>query len=160
MKFQPLSEEEAAAQSGGTWPNGTYDFEVREATEKESKSSGAAMIELELWIYDQAGDRRLVFDYLVESVGWKLRQFATSCGLLPQYDKGVLMANEMVGRTGKCEIAIRKQEGYADKNVVKAYVKAAAGTVPVRHAPASKVKAPPLWTEKAPAGDIDDDIPF
>jgi hypothetical protein len=161
MKFNPISEEEAEAQSSDLWPAGEYDFEVREATEKES-SAGNDMTELELWIYDKHGSRRLVFDYLVatEKSAWKLRHFAASCGLLPQYQKGVLMANEMVGRTGKCEIGIRKQEGYADKNTVRSYLKAAAtGEQAQERVPgSSRIKSP--GRVKAPAGDIEDDIPF
>jgi len=163
MKFQPITEEEAEAQAGGIWPAGEYDFEVREATEKESKS-GNDMTELELWIYNKEGDRRLVFDYLVatEKSAWKLRHFAASCGLLPQYEKGILMANEMVGRTGKCEIGIRKQEGYPDKNTVRSYVKSAASAQGIDYAKASrdfeKQRAPSRV--KSPAGDIEDEVPF
>jgi hypothetical protein len=164
MKFKPLSEEEAEAQSADLWPAGEYDFEVREATEKESKSSGADMIELELWLYNQAGGRRLVFDYLTHSdkSAWKLRSFAAACGLLDRYKTGIVMANEMVGRTGKCEIGIRKQEGYADKNTVRSYVKAAAtGEQAQERVPgSSRIKFQGKVKWEAPAGDIEDDIPF
>ena len=57
MKFTPVSEQEADAMSANLWPNGDYDFEVREATEKES-ASGNEMTELEVWIYDASGGRR------------------------------------------------------------------------------------------------------
>lgn len=155
MRFTPLSEQEAEAQSANLWPDGEYDFEVRDATEKES-SQGNEMTELEVWIYDQSGGRRLVFDYLVatEKSAWKIRRFAASCGLLPQYDRGTLMANEMVGRTGKCLVRTRPaKDGYQAKNIIQDYLKAAS-MARSASSPASPSRA------KAPAGDIDDEIPF
>jgi hypothetical protein len=152
MKFTPLSEQEAESQSSGLWPDGQYDFEVREATEKES-STGNEMTELEVWIYNPSGDRRLVFDYLVvtEKSAWKIRSFAASCGLLPQYERGTLIANEMVGRTGRCILMTRPaNDGYPAKNTIKSYVKAAAGAV--RASSGSRAKVP--------VSDIDDEVPF
>ena len=154
MKFTPVSEQEADAMSANLWPNGDYDFEVREATEKES-ASGNEMTELEVWIYDTAGGRRLVFDYLVatEKSAWKIRHFAASCGLLPQYERGSLAANEMVGRTGKCTVATQQaKDNYPAKNVIRDYLKAT-GT-PAARPVVSRARTP------APAGDIDDEIPF
>jgi hypothetical protein len=154
MRFTPVSEEEANAQSSGVWPNGDYDFEIKDATEKES-AAGNEMTELEVWLYDNDGKRKMVFDYLVatEKSAWKIRHFAASCGLLPQYERGSLSANEMVGRTGKCTIATQPaKDGYPAKNVIRVYLKAAGGSAarPV----ASRARTP------APAGDIDDEIPF
>lgn len=155
MRIKPLSEEEAAAQSADLWPNGTYDYEVREATEKES-ASGNEMVELEVWIYDQAGGRRLVFDYLVstEKAAWKIRHFAASCGLLEQYNSGNLMANEMVGRTGKCQVGTQPaKDQYPAKNIIREYTKAEQKNPAQAHRPA-------MARSKVPAGDIDDEIPF
>ena len=151
MRFNVVSEEEAAAQSANLWPNGDYDFEVREATEKES-ANGNEMVELEVWIYDSSGGRRLVFDYLVatDKASWKIRHFAAACGLLPQYERGGLMANEMVGRTGRCTLATQQARGdYPAKNIIRDYIKAESSgnrSVPSK--------------QKQPAGDIDDDVPF
>lgn len=153
MRFTPLSEQEAESQSSDLWPDGTYDFEVREATEKQS-SSGNDMTELEVWVYNQAGGRRLVFDYLVvsEKAAWKIRSFAASCGLLPQYDQGSMVANEMVGRTGRCILTTRKAEGsYPAKNTIKSYVKAASSPRPA---------TPPTRAKIHAGADIDDSIPF
>ena len=151
MKFKPISEQEAAAQAAGLWDDGTYDNEVSEAEETESKA-GNEMTALQIFIFNADGGRRKVFDYLVASEGsaWKIRHFAASCGLLPEYEKGTLMANEMVGRTGKCVIRTQKaKDNYPAKNVVQDYVKVAGAT---RSAPAAR--------PKTIAADLDDEIPF
>jgi hypothetical protein len=154
MKFKPVSEQEADAQSANLWPDGEYDFEVKVAEEKEAKS-GNDMFALELWIFDDGGGRKNVFDYLVlsEKSAWKLRHFASSCGMILQYEGGAMMAGEMEGRTGRCTIGTQPaKDGYAAKNVVRGYVKAS-GAAPV-------TQRPPAQRVKAPAGDIDDEIPF
>lgn len=155
MRFTPVSEQEADSQSANLFPNGDYDFEVREATEKES-ASGNEMTELEVWIFDSSGTRKLLFDYLVvtEKSAWKIRHFAASCGLLPQYERGSLSANEMVGRTGKCTVATQPaKDGYPAKNVIRDYLKAAGA--PVSRPTQSRPKA------MATAGDdLNDEIPF
>jgi hypothetical protein len=153
MRFTPVSEAEAEAQSSGLWPDGTYDYEVKEATEKTS-NAGNEMIELQVWLFDKEGGRRMVFDYLTEKAVWKVRQFAASCALLDQYEGGILIANEMVGRQGRCIVGTQKSEGYAPKNVIKSYVKANGGaalTLPRRGVAKTKVPVD---------DDLDDSIPF
>ena len=149
MRVTPISEEEAAAQSADLWPDGTYDYEVREATEETSKA-GNDMIKLEVWIFNQAEQRRLVFDYLVasEKTAWKIHEFAASCDLLKQYRTGTLVANEIVGRCGKCVVATQKAtDAYPARNIIRRYVKATEST------PASRQPA-------MAGGSIDDEIPF
>ena len=149
MQFNPVSEQEADAQASGLWEDGTYDYEVTEAEEKES-NAGNEMTALTLSIFNADGGRRKIFDYLVATEGsaWKIRHFAASCGLLAEYEKGNLMANEMIGRTGKCLIRTQKAKDlYPAKNVVGDYVKAAAGA---RAASRAKVLA----------DDLGDEVPF
>ena len=150
MKVNPISEQEADAQSSGLWPDGEYDYEIREASE-ETSAAGNSMIKLEVYIFDRDANRRMVFDYLVNSDGaaWKIRKFAASCGLLPQYEKGDLMANEIVGRTGRCKVGTQAARGeYPAKNVIRDFIKAAGVSIPVQR------------REKVVAGEIDDEIPF
>lgn len=152
MRFTPVSEAEAEAQSSGLWPDGTYDYEVKEATEKTS-NAGNEMIELQVWLFDKEGGRRMVFDYLVssEKAAWKIRQFAASCKLLKAYESGTLMANEIVGQQGRCVVATQKaNDGYAAKNIIKEYVKLASANGAMRSPPRAK----------APVDDLSDDIPF
>lgn len=152
MKFTPMTEKEAEAQSSDLWPDGAYDFEVREATEKTS-STGNEMTELEVWIYNSTGSRRLVFDYLTvsEKAAWKIRSFAAATGLLPQYDSGTLDAADMVGRTGRCMLMIEPaRDSYPAKNKIKSYTKAEGATPRTGNRVHGKVSA----------DDLSDSIPF
>lgn len=154
MRVTPISEQEADALSTNLWPDNEYDYEIKEAEEKTSRA-GNDMFALQIWLYDDQGAKKMVFDYLIneERQSWKIRHFAASCGLLPQYEKGSLMVGEMIGRTGRCTIGSQPaKDGYPAKNVVRGYVKAT-GATPV-------TARPPAQREKAPAGDIDDEIPF
>jgi hypothetical protein len=152
MRFNPISEQEADAQAAGIWDDGTYEYEVIEAEEKES-NAGNEMTALTISIFNSEGGKRKVFDYLVATDGaaWKIRHFAASCGLLDEYEKGTLMANEMIGRTGKCIIGTQKaKDTYPAKNVVRDYVK-------VVGAASSRSSAP---RAKTSVDDIDDEVPF
>lgn len=157
MKFTPVSEEKPAPQSAGVWENGIYDYEVRDAEETIS-SAGNEMIKLVVCILNKAGDQKILYEYLVgtEKAAWKVREFAASCGLLRQYETGSLMAAEIVGRTGMCEVGTRAAEGrYEAKNTVRSWI---------GKADSAKTPSPPrtpLSREKKPAGpDLDDEIPF
>lgn len=144
MKFAPKSEKEIAEEN--LIKPGFYDFEVVDATEKTSKS-GNEMIELKLNVFD--GDSpRIVIDYLLESMAFKLRHAADACGLLPNYEAGSLLADDFKGKSGKLKIKIDKDKSgqYADKNGVGDYVKREATAIP---------DGRPV----APA-DLDDSIPF
>lgn len=156
MRVNPISEEEAEAQSSNLIAPGTYDYEVRDASE-ETSAAGNEMIKLEVSIFTPDGSRRMVFDYLVgsEKAAWKCRHFAASCGLLEQYEKGLLIAPEIIGRTGKCVIATQPaRDQYPPKNTIRDYVKAPGAAEPAR---------PPSARKPVHAGagsDLDDEIPF
>lgn len=144
MKFQPKSEREIA--EANLLKPGTYDFEVAEAEERVSKA-GNDMIVLKLFVFGEDGGRRVVTDWLMESVPHKLRHAADAMGLLQNYDSGELVAEDFWGKTGKVKIGIRKDATgqYPDQNRVLDYVKengAAAASTPRKAAP------------------IDDEIPF
>lgn len=152
MRFSPLSEKQADEMAANIWPDGNYDFEVKSAIEKVS-AAGNGMFALELWIFNSDGDRRMVFDYLVDSekAKWKMRHFADATGLTREYESGSLNEQDMEGRTGKCTLGTQPaKDGYQAKNVVRGYVKAAGATV-LNRAPARA---------SVGGGDLDDSIPF
>lgn len=124
MRFQPRTEQEVSA--GGLWVKGTYDFEVVEAAEKQS-SKGNDMVELVIRLYDKEGRTKKVFDWLVATTGgaYKIRHFADATGMLGEYERGELEAFKMVGKVGRCEVAIKKDKAgaYPDKNSISDYVK-------------------------------------
>lgn len=148
MRFQPKTEKEVA--EAGLLAKGTYDFEVTEASEKQSKA-GNDMVELIVAVYDAEGRSRKIFDWLVDSDGsaYKIRHFAESTDMLAQYEKGELRSMDMVGKTGKCAVIIKKDKTgeYPDKNAIADYIKGNGSLAAQPPAP----KTPEL---------VDDDIPF
>lgn len=162
MKFIPKTADEIAIEKArfGPWPKGAYDFEVASADDATSKK-GSEMIVLELMVYDRQGARRTLKDWLVETMPIKLKNACEAVGLEGAYDNGNVSSFDFVGRTGKLMLGIERQDGYEDRNKVTGYVPAA----PV---PASAPRAPAAGSQtlraaarqKAPAGDIDDEIPF
>ncbi len=146
-------------------PDGDYDFEVINAADAVSKASGADMIVLDIKVFDGDGGTRNVKDYLVATPGGmrKVRQFAIAVGMLSDYENGDLEAHALHNQSGRCKIGADRSEGYEPKNKVVYYLdpaKAPSAAATVRRAP--PVKLPPAkkaW-EPAPAGDIDDEIPF
>lgn len=156
MRVTPLSEKEADEQSSNLWEIGDYEFQVKSAVEKES-AKGNDMFALEVWIFDQDSNKKMLFDYLVnsEKAAWKIRYFAAACGLLREYEKGTLTENEMVDRTGRCTVGVQPaKDGYPAKNVIRGYIKQSGSQAAAAPAPKARALAP------AGGGDIDDEIPF
>lgn len=122
MNFKPKSEEECSKFK--LLEKGDYEFEILSAIDKISKSSGNEMIELVVRIYADGEPAAQIFDYLMESVSYKLRHCAAACGLLKHYDVGVLQAEMFVGKTGVCSVVIQKDKTgqYSDKNVIRDYL--------------------------------------
>lgn len=149
MKFSPKSEQEI--QALGLIAPGVYSFEVVEANDKISKK-GSEMIELKLKIWYINGAERVVFDYLLEAMSYKLRHFAECTGILDKYNAGHVMADDCLHLCGKVELIIQdgqpKPEGgyYPSKNSVKDYVKIEGEAVTIASA--------------STEGDFQDDIPF
>lgn len=158
MRFTPLSDQEADAQESGLWPEGEYSYEIQDAEETLS-AAGNESIKLTVRLSNDFGEHTMVWNYLTNTpkAAWRIKQFAASCGMLSQYESGMLVAPEIINRRGMCKIGIQKSEGYRDKNVVVAWLKGTATPIasnPVR-------KSVPLAKAKVPASDLDDDsIPF
>lgn len=155
MRFTPKSEAELS--SDALWPVAEYDFEVSSAEEAQSKA-GNDMVKLTLYVFNDKGDKRTVFDYLVssEKAIFKVRQFAASVGLLAEYEAGELNAYDMQGRTGRLRLGWKEDPGYQAQNTVSFYL------------PAKDTIANPEMRRQsmrkqervaAPA-DLDDEIPF
>ncbi len=126
--YTPKSEETLAKE--GLLPEGTYDFEVSETSDKPSKK-GKAMYTLKLHVFDENGQARIVYDYIALGSNFgerKLRHAADACGLIDIYDTGNLKPSDFQDKSGKAQI--KQQDGSADyplpKNVVADYVKRSA----------------------------------
>ena len=125
MRFKHLSDEEL--QSFFLAEPGIYDFEVIDAKDRVSKS-GNEMIELKIKIWDKDGNQRVIFDYLLEAMKFKLKHFADCCGLTNKYKADEIGSLDCVGKSGKVDIIIQQGQPnpaggyYPDKNSVKDYV--------------------------------------
>lgn len=121
MRITPKSEAEVAMD--GLLDKGIYPFEIKKATERVSKS-GNPMIELILCVWDVNGNEHIIYDYLMESIGYKLRHcyYAACAGAI--YESGNLNADDLVGKQGLCKIIIREDKTgqYPPKNTVVDYV--------------------------------------
>lgn len=151
MRFQPKSEEEIAA--ANLLLGGEYAFEVAKAEEGTSKA-GNDMVKLQLHILDTEDRNHVVFDYLVHTDGsaYKVRHFAEAVGLLGDYERGEMKAEDMVGRTGHCQVGIDdKNKQYPAKNVIRDY-KPANGN--------AGASMPASQKGNGPATIVDDTIPF
>lgn len=151
MRFEPKTEEEL--QSMNLLEGGEYDFEVLDAKDDTSKN-GNDMVKLKLGVYGDGERQHWVYDYLVatEASAYKIRGFAESAGLLNEYLLGEINAEQMVGKTGRCQIGIQKDKSgqYPDKNIVRNYIKAeSSGGAKKESKPAN-----------GGAVVMDDDIPF
>lgn len=154
MRTTPKSEKEIA--EANLWKPGVCDFEVMEAEDTISKTSGADMIKLKVKIFNENGESQIVFDYLLDSMPAKLRHAAGAFGLLRQYEDGGFEAIECVGKVGQCKVAVQKDKTgqFPDKNGIADYI------VPERQPVAAGAARRTAARQPAPAGDIDDDIPF
>ena len=121
MRFTPKTENEVAA--SGLLEKGIYDFQIVSAEDKESKS-GNEMIVLKVNVFDDEGRSTLIFDYLLETVAYKIRHAAYACGLGDKYEGGQLLAEDFIDKTGKVKVGISKDKTgqYPDKNSISDYV--------------------------------------
>lgn len=151
MKFTPKTAEEVKQESSSLWDGGFYDFEVMNGVDKKSKASGADMIELRIKIFNQQGEEKIVYDYLLESMMYKLLHICEATGLTEKYQGGELVGGDFEGCTGRLKLGVGKPQGdYAAKNEVKDYL------VPSAEAAPKDKKARP----GKGAADLDDSVPF
>lgn len=124
--YTPKTEAQLAEESCA--PDGVYDFEVVDTSDKQSKS-GKDMITLSLHVF--SGEHPLSLrDWIVLGNNFgerKLRHCADACGIIDIYESGKLTHADFMGRTGKLYLKI--QQGTVDyplpKNAVSDYVKRA-----------------------------------
>lgn len=125
MRFTPKSEEEL--QIGSLVEDGTYAYQVIDAKESISKA-GHDMIEMKLIIWDKEGREHMLFDYLLEAMGYKLRHFCESHGMLDKYNSGQLSASDCRDKQGKVDVIVQAGKAnpnggvYPARNSVKDYV--------------------------------------
>lgn len=167
--MKPYTPEEIDA-AAGLFKADSYDFEVMGAVDKVSKS-GNEMIEMRVSVYSQDGEVKTIKDWLVDGIAsaFKVRNFAHSIEMIPEYEAGELTADSILGRTGRCKVGVKKDGDFPEKNVILDYLKPtmksalAAAAKPVGGtAPKARVSVKPAVRAPAQAVDIDlsDEIPF
>lgn len=145
MRFTPQTADEII--SSTLLQDGKYPFEVVDAKDKTSKS-GNEMIELQLRIYDQQDKAHFIYDYLLESMKFKLLHFCEAAFLSDKYASGLLVAADCIGKKGYAEVFIQedKNKQYAPKNSIKDYI--------------TSDNIAPVKTEGQGAEFFDDALPF
>ncbi|SRR5260221_1715896 len=131
MRYTPSTPGE-----GSAVPDGEYPFEVTNAEEKQSNTSGNDMIELTLKIKNGP----TVFDYLVniDESHWKMDNFLAAIGL--EVKPGVpvdVNADQFIGRRGTCLLYVDTWQG-KKKNKVGDYVFVISGPRAVPQGTAAK----------------------
>ena len=126
--FTPM--DDTQLQTAALIDAGIYDFEIRKAVRKVSKS-GNDMAELHLLVWDKSGKDHMIFDYLVFANQplniKKIKHFCDTTGLSKEYENGSI-PEELEHLCGQVAVDIQAQkpkpEGgfYAAKNVVVDYV--------------------------------------
>ena len=102
-------------------PEGAYDFEVIEASEKES-SNGNEMMVLKLRAVSN-GTSKVITDYILASNIRKVRSVARACDLLDLFGTGEILAEHFIGRQGRAKLVIeRGVRNFPDRNVVGVYL--------------------------------------
>lgn len=120
MRFSARTENELA--EANLIPEGIYRFKVIEVADAISEA-GNEMIKLTLEVTDHQNHKRILTDYLLEAMAFKLRHFCVATGLLKQYEAGELTAPQCFAHSGEVSIAIQKGKGeYRDRNVIKDYI--------------------------------------
>lgn len=152
LKFQPKTEDQLKP----LLQPGEYAFETLTATAKKSKN-GNDMIQILLKVYRGDGTTHLIYDYLMNSVEYKIKHYCDSVGLEEKYNQGFLEEWDFKNKCGIAKVYISKdKEGkYPDRNAVSDYLKQNSNVVSIEK---KGIKTEPL--EKVEEDKFDDDIPF
>jgi hypothetical protein len=112
------------------WPDGDYEAVVSTCQEKRSKA-GNDMYEVGFTVY--SGEREIqVTDYIVlPKFTWKLKKLAAAVGEEAKFEAESFDPHDLAGRSANLIVTLgsQKQEGYDEKNVIKAYKKRTAEAV-------------------------------
>lgn len=134
-------------------PDGVYNAEIKSAEMKDTKDGTGQYINLALTVLGPTHANRIVFSMInivnknpaAEEIGLRqLKELRIACGIASLRD-----TDELIGKTLKIKVGIKKDENYGDKNTVKSYMSASGGSMPAPtgSAPASTGSTPP-WAKK------------
>lgn len=163
MNFKPMSKQ----QLKNLLPEGTYEFEVITATEKQSKS-GNNMMAISLRVATHKGDVHFINDWLmqpndnedadqVKNKIWKIRSFCYATGLSEKYENGSLTEADCMKKKGMAKIKIRVDQNGDEVNSIAYYIEAHAA--PLTQSSKAKEKVD-VANATHKDGFLDDDLPF
>ena len=134
MKHTAMTDEQIA--EAGLMPEGVRDFTIASAVEKQS-AKGNDMFELQLTVYDDAGNPRPIRDWVMPSFAKKFKHLHDALGILDVYKKGETKPEDLIGKSGKVMLKIGEprvnRDGFDVRyNEVADYVKREAGAEPAK----------------------------
>lgn len=135
--------DEAPAKRDWTVPSGIYEATILEATEKISKSSGNAMIEIKWELEGETPAH--IFDYLTftEKTAYRIDQFLAATGHAPEVPGDVtLNAADMHGWSAVVKVVLEPDTRDATKmrnKIVKYLVQEGKKQTPITPATAAKI---------------------
>lgn len=141
-------------------PPGEYDAFVHLATDEVSKLNNE-MIKLMLDVWDDAGNKTMVFDYLLDAMPLKLRHFCVAAGIEEAYDAGELTAELCKDHNVRVKLKIDEGTGeWPRSNKVVDYLPPDANVKPAE-LPGQASSPEPSQTQEQPAQvAADADNPF
>lgn len=162
MRFKPKTDEQFEQEDKERkekllWPANTIvDYEIQSAVSKTSKK-GNEMLEVAIRVYNAAGDKQTIHDYIGEWNLFKLKHICEANGMLAEYEAGEIDADLLYDKVGKAKLGVQKGGenpnggNYPDRNIIVDYLKEATG----------KAVSNPVTKSKAEQeNELSDTIPF
>lgn len=87
---------------------GIYGFKVVNIIRKLTAKGNYEMLEVDLQLVDKSGLDKRLRDWIIimDTMGWKLRHFAATCGLLEKYESGTLDSRDFMGKSGSVKVGV------------------------------------------------------
>jgi hypothetical protein len=139
MKYDPKEVTNLLAEDEG-------DYQVIGGVDEIGKSSGNEQMKLTIKGWDKKGKEGNIICYI--SQPWQLKKLCESAGRMDIFDRGDVIAKDVIGFAGKCvfKTDIDLTGKYDDKTVIGKFLKHIAGQ--------------PTKTQETKKDEFDDDIPF
>lgn len=101
-------------------PEGEYEAVLEKATSEISKTSGARMKKLQIRAYGPDFEV-VLFDYLVASAAWKIKDFAVAVGELKAFEAEQFDPADQLGSTFSVTLKIVRSDEFGSQNKIKMY---------------------------------------
>lgn len=119
MRVTPKTDEELS----NVWNAGWYPATIENAVEATS-SKGAEMLVVTVRSYDNdSGRSKEIKDYIVDAVAYKVKHICEACGVLSDYERGVVDPQKLVSVNVEVKLGISQDKTgqFPDKNQITDY---------------------------------------